>query len=105
MSWVRQSDDGVVINVRVVPRASINELSGLIGDELKVRLQSPPVDGKANKALVKFFARELGVSSKDIAIVAGGKSRNKRVLIGGVDASRVRETLTGRGGSGSQAKE
>ncbi len=97
MSWIEQIDAGVVVKLRVVPRASRNELSGLIGDELKVRLQSPPVEGKANKALVKFLAARLGVSANCVSILSGASGRNKRALIRGSDVSSVRAVLSGSG--------
>lgn len=76
----------IKIKVRVIPRAKINEISGLMEDGvLKVRLTAPPVDGKANKALIKLLAKALGVSASQISISSGEHSRNKSVFIDGLD--------------------
>jgi uncharacterized protein len=95
--WIVATADGVVINIRVVPRASCNEVSGLQGDALKVRLQAPPVEGKANQALARFLAEALHIRPNQVRILAGETGRNKRVLIAGVAEATVRalsETLS-----------
>lgn len=76
----------VVAELKVVPRASENEIRREAGGLLKVRLQAPPVDGKANKALVKFLAETLNVSKSSITIVSGEKGRNKVVRISGINS-------------------
>ena len=67
--------------VQVVPRASRSEVSGLQGDALKVRLQAPPVDGKANKALCEFIADRLGVPVRQVSLAVGSTSRRKTLLL------------------------
>ena len=81
MTWIKATPDGATLTIRVVPRASKNSIDGPLGDALKIRLQSPPVDGKANKALVRFLADTLDISASRITILAGETSRTKRVLI------------------------
>ena len=81
MTWIKTTPDGAILTVRVVPRASKNSIDGPLGDALKIRLQSPPVDGKANKALIRFLADTLDISVSRITILAGDTSRTKRVLI------------------------
>ena len=85
--------DGVVISIRVVPRASRTELAGRVGDAIKVRLQAPPVDGKANKALLKFLSRQLGVPVRCVDILSGQNARQKRVLVQGVTPDDIRSAL------------
>ena len=76
----------IKINVRVIPRAKKNEISGFMADgSLKIRLTAPPVDGKANRALIKLLANTLGVSASQISISSGEHSRNKSVFIDGID--------------------
>jgi hypothetical protein len=65
--------------VYVVPNASRSEIVGWHGDALKVRIAAPPVDGKANKELVRYLAKELGVSKADIEIVSGHMNKKKRL--------------------------
>ncbi|MGD9000237.1 MAG: DUF167 family protein [Granulosicoccaceae bacterium] len=73
--------DTLVLKVRVQPKASRNELAGLHGDALKIRLTAPPVDGKANAALLKFLAKTFGVPQSSIIIETGQTGRNKRLRI------------------------
>ena len=83
----------VTFSVKVVPRASKDQIDGKEGDEIKIRLKAPPVDGKANDALVKFLASLLGTSQRQVEIVAGVNSRHKAVRITGVTAKQI-EDLT-----------
>jgi uncharacterized protein (TIGR00251 family) len=78
---LRETAGGVAFSVHVQPRASRNELCGMQGNELKVRLTSPPVEGEANKLCIEFFAKLFGVAKSRIRIIAGEKSRHKTVLV------------------------
>jgi uncharacterized protein (TIGR00251 family) len=91
MNWFQKTSDGVVLNIRVVPRASRNEVQGVLGDALKIRLQAPPVDGKANTALTEFLADTLGVSKSSVVLLSGETGRTKRILIRGLDEGAIRE--------------
>jgi uncharacterized protein (TIGR00251 family) len=73
----------------VQPRASKNEVAGIHGTALKIRLQAPPVDGAANDALVSFLADFLGVSRRSVRIISGDSSRNKTVEVDGVTAQLI----------------
>jgi uncharacterized protein (TIGR00251 family) len=88
-----QTDDGLLLDIHVQPRASRNELSGLQGGYLKVRLTSPPVEGAANKLCREFFAKLLGVAKSRVTLVSGQKSRHKRLLIEGVTLADARKKL------------
>lgn len=79
--WYRWHADTLILDVRVQPKASRDELAGVLDNRLKIRLTAPPVDGKANHALVKFVARLCGVSRKQVTLLAGETSRNKRLRI------------------------
>lgn len=72
-----------LVRVYVQPRASRNEVVGLHGEALKVRLTSPPVDGKANKALIAFFAKLLHLPKSAITLHSGHQNRNKVLKISG----------------------
>lgn len=93
MPWLRRQRDGVTIDLHVQPRASKNEIVGVQGEELKVRLTSPPVEGEANRLCVEFFAKRLGIARSAVELIAGEKSRHKRLLIRGVEAEEVRQVL------------
>lgn len=75
--------------VRLQPRASRNEIVGVLDGALRIRLHAPPVDGAANEALVAFLADRLSVSRRDVRIVTGAASRSKIVEVDGVIASVV----------------
>ena len=79
--------------VRVQPRAKKNQVSGVRGDAIKVRIVAPPVDGAANVALIKFLAGQLGVRRSDLCIVSGATARDKIVEARGISARQVREKL------------
>jgi uncharacterized protein (TIGR00251 family) len=84
---------GVTFAVRVVPRASGNEIAGIHGDALKVRLTAPPVEGRANEDLIAFLAHRLGVRKSQVEIVAGATSRRKMIRIIGLSAQEVEKRL------------
>jgi uncharacterized protein (TIGR00251 family) len=93
MNQIQQAADGVRIRVRVVPRASRTELVGLHGDELRIRLTAPPVDGAANEALVSFLADRVGVARSSVRLLSGETSRSKVVLITSLGVEQVRTRL------------
>lgn len=77
----RRDGDDLVLELRVQPRASRSEFAGTFGDRLRIRLQAPPVDGRANAALVEFLAGAFGVSRSQVEIERGLAGRDKRVRI------------------------
>lgn len=74
----------MILELHVQPGAARTEFAGKHGGRLKLRLAAPPVDGKANAALVEFLADYFNVPKRNVRITAGLKSRLKRVVIGGV---------------------
>lgn len=84
--WYRWQDETLILFVRVQPKASRNELVGPCGDgqggeNLKIRITAPPVDGKANAHLIKFLAKSFGVAKTQVRVMAGETGRNKRIHI------------------------
>lgn len=78
-------DDTVaILHVHVTPRTSRNEIVGLMGETLKVKLTAAPTGGKANEALVKLLAKTLGVRRSQVEIVSGHRARRKIVRIRGL---------------------
>ena len=95
-SAIRVSADRVTISLRVVPNASKSEFAGMRGDSIKVRLNAKPVDGAANKELIRFISKELRLPKSSISIVRGERSREKLVAVESIDQNtreRVVETL------------
>ncbi len=93
MPWIQPTPDGAVLRVRVTPRASRNEVQGVLGDALKIRLQAPPVEGKANEALVRFLAERLDLPLRAITLLSGETGRNKRVRVAGLSEAAAMERL------------
>ena len=90
----------MILSVRVIPRSPSSKIDGRRGDALLVRLAAPPVDGAANDALIELLAREFHRPRRDVAIVAGQSSRNKRVEISGVsdaDGAHLLSDILSRG--------
>ena len=81
---IESTPEGVVITVRVIPRAGRSEVAGTRGGALLVRLNAPPVEGAANDELVEVIADALGVARRAVTIIAGERSRTKRVRVAGV---------------------
>ena len=90
---ITPTPDGVVIDVRVAPRASRSGLAGVRDGALLVRLHAPPVEGAANAELVNILAALLGVQRRAVTIVTGGRNRLKRVRVEGVSAELAHAKL------------
>lgn len=91
---ITEKDGRITFEVRVVPRAARTELAGEIGNAVKIRVASPPVDGAANAELIKFLAKMLGVAKSGVEIVSGQTSKTKRIQITGVTAEQMRKIIT-----------
>ena len=86
-------DGSLLLRLHVQPRAAANGLAGVHGDMLKIRLTTPPVDGKANKAVVAYLAKLFHLPKSAFVIKSGQQSRNKTVVIKGADEQQVRSEL------------
>jgi len=80
----KQPQNNLTLKVKVEPRSSRSEIVGPYGDGIKVKLTSPPVEGKANKELIELLSKKLNVRKKDIEIISGQSSKNKIVKIIGL---------------------
>lgn len=78
----------MILIVRVIPNSSRNEIIGWMGDALKIKIAAPPVDGKANKELLKFLAKNFQIPITSIRLVSGETSKKKKLeLPDGIDLS------------------
>jgi hypothetical protein len=93
--WLTPVADGTVVALHIQPRASRNEIVGLQGGALKVRLTSPPVEGAANKLCCEFIAKLCGVAKSKVSIRSGERSRQKRLLISDLRPEAVQAALVG----------
>lgn len=78
-----KTNTGATFRVRVQPGASKNEIVGVQEDALKIRISAPPVEGKANKALIQFLAKQLAVKRSQVEILNGHTSRSKTIHVVG----------------------
>jgi len=90
---IKSTPAGVEVTVRVIPRARANRIDGTRAGALLVRLAAPPVDDLANAALVDLLAGRLGVPRAAVRIVAGARTRSKRVAIVGPTLEAVWRAL------------
>ena len=88
------AENGVYIALHIQPGAKREGVAGLFGTSLKIALNAPPVDGKANAALIRFLADRLNVPKKNIEICSGASSRDKRVFAAGVTIEQILERLS-----------
>lgn len=88
--WYRVAGDGrITLTLHIQPGARKTEFAGLHGDALKIRLVAPPVDGKANEALLKFIADTLGMAKTAVSLKSGSTSRRKVLELKGVDRAAI----------------
>lgn len=96
MPYLRTLADGsLLLTVLVQPRASCNQLAGVQGNALKIRLTTPPVEGRANKAVVAFLAKQLHLPKSAVTIKSGLQNRQKQLVISGCDEQDARKILSG----------
>ena len=81
--WYKYNHDELIINVYLQPGAKKNELLGLYNNALKIRLNVPPIEGRANKALIKLIAELFHVPIRQVALVRGQQSKHKVLTIKG----------------------
>ena len=86
---IQQREGAVILAVRVQPRASRDEIAGVMGEALKVRLRAPALEDRANEALCEFLARLLKTPRAAVRILSGERSRTKRLEIRGVTPQQV----------------
>jgi uncharacterized protein (TIGR00251 family) len=89
----KNTSEGVSIMVHAQPGAKRTEVVGMHGGSLKIRIQAPPLDGKANDELVRFFAKILNVTRSDVKMIRGDKSREKVFVISDMDDIEARKKL------------
>ena len=88
--WLRVAADGrITLTLHIQPGAKKTEFAGLHGDALKIRLAAPPVDGKANEALIKFVAETLKLPKSAVNLKSGQTSRRKVLEVIGAESSAI----------------
>ncbi len=92
---IRDVDGGAILSVKVVPGSSREKIAGVLGGALKITTSAPAEKGKANAAVAKTLAGMLGVSPRDVQLLAGQTNPRKEFLIAGMSAAAVRKKLKG----------
>ncbi len=82
-AWYRRDGDSITLTLHIQPGAKRSEVAGLHGDALKIRLAAPPIEGRANEALLRFIAERFNVSLRNVELKQGAQSRHKRVEVRG----------------------
>ena len=90
---VRENTKGISLAVKVQPRAQKNAVAGVVGEALKLALTAPPVEGRANEALVEFVAELFRIPRSSVTIASGLSSRNKVIRLTGVSRPAVEQRL------------
>jgi uncharacterized protein (TIGR00251 family) len=78
---VEWHDNTLRLTIHLQPRASRDEVKGIQGDAIRIRITAPPVEGKANEHLLRFLARQFGVARRQVELLSGDSHRRKRVQI------------------------
>jgi len=99
-TWLRDHPQGAVIGLHVQPRASRTELGDTYGNRLRMRVAAAPVEGKANREICHALARLLTIPKNRVSILSGASSRDKQVLLEGVEWKDVLARLGGKGERG-----
>lgn len=89
-AWLRAFADHATLTLHIQPGAKKSEVVGIYGDSLKVRLAAPPVDGKANAALIEFVAGRLGVARSAVRLKSGQTTRRKVLIVDKLSAEECR---------------
>ena len=95
MTYLRELADGasVSLSIHVQPKASRTRIAGLHGDALKLCITSPPVDGKANAAVIQFIAKLFKIPRAAVTLANGEASRDKRLILAGVTMAQAEAML------------
>jgi uncharacterized protein (TIGR00251 family) len=92
-AYLTAQPDGVLLAVKLQPRASKNEIGGVLGNELRIKVTAPPVDAAANEALVRLLAETLDCPRGKVELVRGHTSRHKTIKLHGMSAATVAAKL------------
>src|SRR4051812_26716799 len=92
-AFIRAEPDGVILAIKLQPRASAETIGESVGEELRIKVTAPPVDSRANEALVKLLAKQLNWPRNQMRLVKGGASRHKLVKVHGITVQELMRRL------------
>ncbi len=90
-SFYSEQNNGIILRIKAVPNSSKNEICGLIGDALKIKIKAPAVENKANEELVKFLSKLFKVSKTSITFKSGDTSKLKTLYISGCTIDKIKD--------------
>jgi len=93
-TYLRIEKDGIILSVKVQPRASANSIEGPLGSELRIKVTAPPVDSAANEALIRFLSAHLGLPPNCIELLRGHTSRHKQLKVYGMPIHEILSKLS-----------
>ena len=94
--YLQELQDGsVALTLHIQPKASQNRFQGIHDNALKLAITAPPVDGKANKAVIAFLAKFFGIAKSELSITSGHQSRRKRCLLKGASLAEIQKKIEG----------
>lgn len=94
MLKVDDATNGVIFGIKVTPKSSRNEMSGIYDGVLKVKIAAPAVGGVANRECIKFLAKSFGVKTSSLTIIRGEKSREKRIMVMGINKKDILKLIS-----------
>ena len=97
MFWIQETSQGTLFKVVIQTRGAKNDIVGVQGDALKMKLTAPPVDGAANKMCIQFLAKALKVPKSDVTILRGKRSRIKQIVVRSLSKERIEALVKTKG--------
>lgn len=91
--YITADSGAIVVRIKVVPGGSRDQVAGMLGDELKIKVSAPPEGGKANAAVCALLAKTLGVAKRDVTVIAGHTQPHKQIRVAGISANAAAATL------------
>ena len=91
---IHADDDGFLLDIKVVPGSSRTRISGLLGESIKINVAAAPEKGKANKELVKYLSKTMGVPKSAVVVVSGEKDHRKQIRISGIGKDQLESIIT-----------
>jgi uncharacterized protein (TIGR00251 family) len=90
---IEDTADGILLDIRVIPRAGKSTIAGVRDGALLIRLAAAPVEGEANSALIDLLSRTFDLPKRNVVLVSGSKSRTKRVKVRGLSVATLKQRL------------
>jgi hypothetical protein len=94
MFSIKETKNGIVFSIRVLPRSSRCELVGIHDNALKLKITAPPVEGQANEECIQFISHFLGIKKAQVTIISGHKSKKKQIAVTGLKKKDIEKLIS-----------